>query len=318
MARRRGHRMNRLERDPRLIARVLRRFAMRYAEGGSIEEDRPAFVRAASGIAWVGDELAIVQDDASFLAMGRPGELFRSIALPRGPGGRRRFEVALGNKYDKFDLETCVATDERLLAFGSGSLPIRERIASLSVTNGGVAMIDAASFYAELRAAENFSGGQLNIEGAAIVGDVLRLFQRSTPASVDVDLGTFISWLDGTGSLPTLANVRRYELGDVSGIRFGFTDACEFGDTIMFVASAEASPNAIDDGEVSGSLLGVFDDSTGRWAPLCDERGEVSRVKAEGVAIHRERANRVWVVIDPDDPNQPAELCEVALEGPWR
>ena len=316
--------MNRLERDPRLAARVLRRFEVAYAEGASVDEDRPAFVRAASGIAWVGDQLAIVQDDASFIALGRPGELFRSIALPRGPGGRRRFEVALGNKYDKLDLETCVAWGERLFAFGSGSLPVREQIASLSVSDGRVAMIDAAPFYAELRSARDFSGGQLNVEGAAIVGDVLRLFQRSNgrhgghPASVDVELGAFLSWLDGTGPVPPLDNARMYDLGEVRGIRFGFTDACEFGDAVVFAASAEASPNAVDDGELLGSLLGVFDDSCGRWAPLCDERGATSHMKAEGVAIHHQHADRAWVVIDPDDPSQPAELCEVGLEGPWR
>ncbi|HZO14613.1 MAG TPA: hypothetical protein VFB62_15175 [Polyangiaceae bacterium] len=315
--------MNRLERDPRLAARVLRRFEVAYAEGASVDEDRPAFVRAASGIAWVGDELAIVQDDASFIAIGRPGELFRSIALPRGPGGRRRFEVALGNKYDKLDLETCVARGERLLAFGSGSLPVREQIASLSMSDGRAVMIDAAPFYAELRSAPDFAGGQLNVEGAAIVGDVLRLFQRSNgrhgghPASVDVGLGAFLSWLDGTGPVPALENARTYDLGEVRGVRFGFTDACEFGDAVVFVASAEASPNAVDDGELLGSLLGVFDDSSGRWAPLCDERGGTSNMKAEGIAIHHQHADRAWVVIDPDDPNQPAELCEVGLEGPW-
>ena len=57
-------------------------------------------MRAASAIVARGDELFVIQDDTSFIARIR-GDEITSIALPRGPGGRRRFEVALGNKLDK-------------------------------------------------------------------------------------------------------------------------------------------------------------------------------------------------------------------------
>jgi len=29
------------------------------------------------------------------------------------------------------------------------------------------------------------------------------------------------------------------------------------------------------------------------------------------------RPGRAWIVVDPDDPEQPATLLEVELVGPW-
>jgi hypothetical protein len=63
-------------------------------------------VRAASGVVRIGGDLYIVQDDASFFAVRRADGSVSAIDLPAGPGGRRRFEVALGNKMDKLDLES--------------------------------------------------------------------------------------------------------------------------------------------------------------------------------------------------------------------
>ena len=113
--------------DPGLEAVIVSRCELWYAEGESLAEDRLGYVRAGSALAWCGDELAIVQDDASFIALRSADGGVRAVALPRGAGGRRRFEDGLGNKADKLDLEACVVVagpaGPRVLAFGSGSTP---------------------------------------------------------------------------------------------------------------------------------------------------------------------------------------------------
>jgi hypothetical protein len=316
-----------------LEARIARRWPLVYAEGACAIEDRPAFVRAASGVTMLGDELVLVQDDASFLALVRAGEPARAVALPRGPDGRRRFEKALGNKHDKLDLESCVTVpgpgEPRLLAFGSGSLPVRERITCYAPGRAeAVRVLDAAPLYRQLRGQHAFSGGALNIEGAVVVGAALRLFQRSNgrqdghPASVDVSLDAFLGWLDAGGPVPDLHGLARYDLGQERGVRFGFTDVCGAGAArMLFLASAEDSPDAVEDGEIIGSRIGVIDGAVARWIELCDERGRASggaaAVKAEGIALDPARPGRAWVVLDPDDPDRPAELCDVELRGPW-
>src|SRR5215207_7995120 len=91
--------------DPALGARVVRRTPLRYRDGDDASLDRPAHVRAGSGLAWVdtsrGPRLAVVQDDAHFVALVDPRDgLAEAIALPPGPGGLRQFDDGRGNKDD--------------------------------------------------------------------------------------------------------------------------------------------------------------------------------------------------------------------------
>ncbi len=312
--------------DPALTARVLSRAPLMYAEPALEGEDRPAFVRAASGVVVVDDALLVIQDDASFIAVVKPaGPGARSIPLPAGPGGRRRFEEALGNKRDKLDLEACVRIERQVLAFGSGSLPQRERVVVIEVDGGAEALrvVDGAMLYAGLREAWGLSPDAINVEGVAIVKGFLRFFQRGNApgafaATCDVELRPLATWLDGGASEPPRpVRPRRYELGEIEGARYGFTDAQGLRDTAVFLASAERSPNTVDDGEVVGSCVGVMRRDDVRLAPLVDRAGEALRVKAEGIALDPRRKGIAFVVLDADDPDRPSELCEVRLEGPW-
>src|SRR5215207_8262108 len=123
--------------DSRLSARVVRRVSMRYATGADPATDRPGHVRAASGIAWVGAKLAVIQDDASFVALVDPVTgLADAVALPPDVSGRRLFDDARRNKADKLDHEALASIstgdDVLLIALGSGSLPRRESIALIT------------------------------------------------------------------------------------------------------------------------------------------------------------------------------------------
>jgi hypothetical protein len=306
--------------DPALGVRVASRRALRYTVPAARDADRPPHVRAASGLAVTGGRLVVVQDDAAFLATVA-GDKVSALALPRGPGGRRRFEVALGNKQDKLDLESCVAVGAELWAFGSGSAPPRERVA---VVGGDVRLVDAAPLYARLRDA---AGGALNLEGAAAVGDELWLFHRGNtgpadpgPAILRLPHHALARWLadPAAGPPPAPLGATRFDLGAIAGVRLGFTDATASGGRVLYLASAESSPNAIDDGPVCGSQLGVIEGPLAharvRAAPLC--HGDLP-LKAEGLALDPRDPHRAWIVVDPDDVDRPAELYELELLGPW-
>jgi len=311
--------------DPALRAQVVRRAPLEYAGPVEAHEDRPDLVRAASGICFLRDELVVVQDDASFIATFKPSGKAQSHALPAGPAGRRRFEKRLGNKYDKLDLESAFAFDERVFAIGSGSLPVRERVVVFDPrASPAVKVVDASALFAQFHANDRFSGGALNIEGAAAVGDVVRFFQRGngvgerlSPATVDVDLAAFVAWVDGAAEVPAIRHVRRFDLGTLGGVRLGFTDACATGDGIVFLASAEGSRNTVDDGELFGSCIGSLRGDVARLTPLLDEAGVAAPLKAEGIAIGPHDPRRAWVVLDSDDPDIATDLCEVTLDGPW-
>ena len=324
--------------DPALRARVTERTPLRYADGSDASLDRPAHVRSASSLAMFGGRLAVVQDDANFVAFitltdGRVD----SIALPASDGGIRQFDDLRGNKRLKLDLEASVVDvhDGRatLFAFGSGSSPAREHVAIITGAEGGpmtIRMTAAHALYATLRATPAFRGSELNVEGAALMGDELWLFGRGNGAPRDgsgpLNATCVFPWalvrdhLRGPtgGTIPRPAAVTRYDLGVLGTTALGFTDALPLGRSFLYSAAAEDSPDAITDGPVAGSCLGVIPSRGAvRWSPLLDAAGGLFDGKVEGIAWAGPARDRLTAVLDHDQPGTPSELCVIELEGPW-
>lgn len=351
------------ELDAQMDVSIVRRVALVYRGGADASIDRPAHVRAGSGIAWVGSRLAVVQDDANFVALiDVQTGVADCVTLPAGDGGLRQFDDARANKAFKNDFEALVAislnSGTRLLAFGSGSTSRRENIAIVDVAGDGtsnVRVVHVPQFYSALRANAQFSGSELNIEGAALVGDNVRMFGRgngaasdnapAVNATCDVILDELLMYLEqpATAAVPMPANVTQYDVGDIDGIRLSFTDAitismewasacrepavgdksavvADFPPTttvLLYSAAAEASPDAVRDGEVLGSAIGIDeyanDRHTTRYAIVRSDTGAVARVKIEGVAAGTQ-AGQVFAVVDSDDHSKPCELLELRLQ----
>jgi hypothetical protein len=294
--------------------------------------DAPGFVRAGSGLCRLGRWLAIVQDDANYIALVSDDEV-RRLELPAGEGGARIFESRLGNKGAKWDLESCVvvvAPDgvRWLLGVGSGSRPARCRVVLARIDEAAGALIEVRvvplpALYAALAGCAAFAGGELNMEGAAWLGDRLRLFNRGNgdaALGAQVDASVDVSWpmlwahiLDPEHApAPHLERVAAYSLGALDGVRLTFTDAAVAPDgRVLFLASAEDSPDAYDDGEVRGAAVGVFEEGAApRWARVVDGRGAALTEKFEGLVVEDGRA---WALVDADDPDLPSRLYELEL-----
>jgi hypothetical protein len=325
-------------RDEGLGARIVRAAPLVYAAGADAALDRPGHVRAGSGLAWVGGTLVAIQDDANFVARIDPASgHVHPVPLPAGEGGLRQFDDVRGNKRFKLDLEACAAVPdpqggEMLLAFGSGSSSRRERVlrmADAGAPHPHVELREAITFYARLRDAADFSGSELNVEGAVFRGGRILLLNRGNGAATDgrqpVDATCEIGWaallayLDGPGGHPAPGpeSILQYDLGEIEGSRLTFTDAAAFGAELVYTATAEASPNAVDDGPVAGSALGVIGaDGEARWTELRNADGGRFDGKVEGVA-RGARPGTLYLIVDRDDPHRPSELCEVELGGDW-
>lgn len=327
----------RAHRDETLEARIVARRALHYAGGADEREDRPGHVRAGSGLVRFGAGLAVVQDDTDFVALvdARTGTV-ESVALPRRGSGVRQFDDERGNKSEKLDFEACVTVPlrgvETLVAFGSGSTPARESVLVLALGERTPRVVPAPMLYAALRERREFSGSELNVEGAVLVGDAIRFFQRGNGAARDgllpVNATCDVPWEyieDVTAGRPTatppIRSIVQFDLGHVSGIPLTFTDAtvAASGD-VMYLAAAEESPDVVRDGVVVAAALGVIHETPAsidaRYATLLDESGEPVREKAEGIAIG-DSSNRAYLVLDVDDPHRASELCVVELSGPW-
>lgn len=331
---------------PDLEARVVSRRPLLYARGADASLDRPLHVRAGSALARLdGGLLAVVQDDASFVALVDPrlgGEVF-DLPLP-SEDGVRQFGHARGNKHEKLDLEACLVTDGVLLAFGSGSTPRRERVLVLSASwstpgqaasapaEARAAIVHAEALYAAMRADPAFCGSELNVEGAVVRGPDVLFFQRGNgapardlapvDATARVDRKALLAYLRGEGPCPALRDVIAWRLtmpGDAPG-RLSFTDAALTPrGNLAFLACAEDSPDATEDGPVSAVTIGRLDDRI-RVAALAlvrDEAGAPLLDKAEGLAFDPADASRAWVVVDKDDETTPSELLELRLGEGW-
>jgi len=305
---------------------------MLYVDGPDVSADRPAHVRSASGVRLWRGQLAVVQDDAHFIALRDADGRVSAIPLPRGADGRRVFCDELGNKAAKWDLEACVVLpDGRFVAFGSGSTPERKRIIVLDDEASTPNAVQATAFYTKLAQCVAFAGSELNIEGVVLTPERtgLRFYQRGNgavrgeirpqDATCEVDLAAFLEHLDHGGPLPELEEIVAYDLGDVRGVKLTFTDATPIADgRDVFVACAEDSPDTYADGEVVGCSVGVIDGDDVRIVPVVDRRGKApvhTTLKMEGIEPIPGDPRRFWTVVDDDDTSTPALLCVVRIDG---
>jgi hypothetical protein len=311
----------------RLVASLGHPQPLLYSAGADPADGLPAHVRAASAIRRRGARLVIVQDDVNAIAVLDPQTRSTlSLLLPEGPQGARVFDDRHGNKKQKLDLEACVALpDGRLVALGSGSSPKRERLVSIAADErGSVEVIEAGELYAELRVHAGARGAELNIEGAVVQGERLRLLQRgngkhgSTPwsAILDLELAGFLDWLDDRGARPRVQRILVVDLGAIGGVPLGFTDATVMADgRLAFLACAEDSADAVSDGPVLGCRFGWLDadDRSAVTTAVLDADGIQTGLKLEGIEA-REGGSLVFdVVADMDRPDEPALMAELTI-----
>ena len=269
-------------------------------------------VSAASGLAALPDALCVIADDETFLGVydydGRPRA--RVALLPdRLPAEHH------ARKRSKPDFEALAALpDGRLLALGSGSTAARMRGVLITPAMGwGVRAFDLAPLYQAL--AKDVP--ELNVEGAAVLGDRLVLLQRGNGAArdnarIDLDLAAVLHALDDGAALDAgaLCAIERVRLGEIDGVPLGFTDAAAHPSAgLLFTAAAEDTADTYLDGRSAGSVVGVLSGGAVLAAhtvqPACKLEGLACRV-AGG-------ATRLWLVADADDRGVPATLFRAEL-----
>jgi hypothetical protein len=247
------------------------------------------------------------------------------VLLPAGRGGRRTFAEASGTKHLKMDLEACVLLpDRRLVAFGSGSSPRREHVVVLS-PEPVAQVLPAGALFAELRRWTDAVGFELNIEGAVLQGERLRLLQRGNgrhggtrqdagSAVLDLSLDDFLAWLQGTGATPAVTGIVRVDLGAKGGVPLGFTDATITEDgRLAFLCCAEDSANVRSDGPVLGCCFGWLDEDRASLIDVVGPDGRPTTQKLEGIESRPGQPGLFDVVADMDRPEEPSWLYELRV-----
>ena len=286
---------------------------------------RAAHLSAASGLVRTNTLLYVVADDELSLGVfdpgeSKPGDLIRLLPgeLPLGPAERKDakpdFESMLKlPPFPGFD-------HGALFALGSGSKKKKRHLGVVigldgeGAVQGAPAPFDLAEMYRPLR--EKFA--RLNIEGAVIFSDELRLFQRGnkkdrTNAIVRCKLRPVLEAIGlGRGIPPVeILAIVPVELTEIDGLPLTFTDAAVTDDgSMVFSAAAEDTEDTYNDGPCTGSAVGIV----GPQGDLIFLEQVDAKVKLEGIAvIHKDEAIDVLLVSDADDANVAASLLTTRI-----
>lgn len=277
---------------------------------------------AASALVRVGATLYVVADDELHLGVfplegDGPGHLLRLFEgeLPLDKAERKAL---------KPDLESLALLPAMpgypqgaLLALGSGSKANRQRALLLRLdpaghVDGAPRLLDLQALYRPLR--ERF--GDLNIEGAFLLGEEFLLLQRGNQgqagnAQVRYAWAELQAWLlGGRDEPPAPLRVQAVDLGELGGVTLGFTDGAALADgSWLFSAAAEDTTDSYHDGACLGAVIGrVY--GTGAVQRLVELDG---RWKVEGIALAPD--GRLLLVTDADDAQTAASLLCLRLPG---
>lgn len=305
---------------PPLELRKLRDLDVRRRDG----DERGPYIYAASAVVRRGDFTYVIGDDELDLAVfelssSEPGELCRVLSgdMPAERGERKR---------EKADLEALTALPPfdgapygGLFGLGSGSKENRGRgffweLAADGSLAGEPRPIDLDPLYDALRN----EIAELNVEGAAVLGDRFALFHRgndddSQNAIAELALERLIESIKGDGTVDPgeLERVAEYDLGELDGVRLCFSDATALTDElVVFTASAEGGGSSYDDGKIHGSVVGTIDASgTIRRLRTIDRKWKVEGVHA---ALDAGVIDFVFVC-DQDSDDEPSPLLSAMM-----
>ena len=288
--------------------------------------ERPLHLSAASGLVCAGSFLYVVADDELHLGVFRstdakPGHLIRLFPGELPESKRER-------KARKPDLEALSLLPSfsgyphgALLALGSGSRRNRRRgsllaLDSLGAPSGIPRVIDFSAMYAAME--DRFAA--LNIEGAVVSGDELRLLQRGNKLNAQNAIVRFrLPALLGalvSGEIAAIAPfaIHPLVLDSIAGVPLCFTDGAALpGGDILFTAIAEDAEDNYNDGPCMGAAIGIAD-AEGNLRCL---HQLAHPYKVEGIdAKVKDGVIQMLLVTDADDANLAAGLLSATIPYP--
>lgn len=263
------------------------------------------FISAASGLLRLDGQFYVVADDENYVGifdenshMGKATQVLHHH-LPDNAKERKKVKA-------DFESLTYLPDQKSILVVPSGSTTQRMTGVLLNDQGEFIQSISFQKLYEVLL--KEFP--ELNIEGAAVRGNELWLWQRGNGslgknAIIRLELSAFFK------DLINILAIHHYDLGKHGHVSLSFTDGCITDDGVYFLAVAEETTSTYLDGTVSGSYLGFMSYSGDLIAM---EELEL-RSKPEGLCLD---AESFYIVTDDDDRNRPAVLYRGKLPAAWR
>ena len=297
-------------------------------------------IPSASAVEVVNGNIYIVGDDSNFLYVLKY-DLSLLAAVPLYKAKPEDLEGNRIAKYKKADLECMTKLSingyNHLLLLGSGAISPKRDVAFLVKLPTPynrkhlVWEISLVKWYSFLRMNEAVTGpnGVLNFEAAASTETHLYIFNRENNATLRFDMPEFIEFIQGhTDGIP-FPTVIQTVIPAIHGIRAGISGADYFDQKFFITTAAEDTDNAIDDGEILGSAIGLIsfegeeksrgkisDDFTGTVSDnTVFPEMETRSLKVESISVYEKENETTFIAIAvSDDDKGGSDIMMVQLE----
>ncbi len=279
-------------------------------------------ISSASGLAIEGNSIWMIGDDAAYVVKSTIGQSdFNRIKLYENDSEERLAKVT------KHDFEACavgeMAGEQYLFVFGSGGLsPYRESMFALNIENTRQCYkLSLQHLYNAIRSSVGLKEKELNIEGAALAGDKLVLFNRGKNFIVLLSWKKFSAFVlheDATDIPPF--KIIRIELPVVNGFQIGFSGACVVSENeMLFTASLEETIDPINDGAIKGSYIGLLqlvndtDAKVEALTPLKSNSGDILTDKLEAIETIKISGNYISAIAVADNDDGASKLFYLSI-----
>lgn len=252
-------------------------------------------IPSASGVEVFDNTIYIIGDDSCWLyVLNAHAQLINKVSLFTSSGlldGR----IPKINKPD-FEALTYLRAEGNnyLLTVGSGAKsPERDNGYLIELASNTITHLPLTGLYNQLRQIPEVAGtGKLNIEGIAANDAYVLLVQRGNVTGNNVLISypaeeLYQYLLQKSAYLP-VPIIQQYTLPTLAGLQSGFSGITFIPNTstLFFTASVEGTTNEIDDGEITGSYVGLIDCSNNTIkSKLIDYEGTIYLGKIESIAV---------------------------------
>lgn len=224
-------------------------------------------------------------------------------------------------KIDKPDFEAMeMISGTEILIFGSGSKSPERDVCVLVEIGETIThkKFDVSSFYDHIREMDIMQGYELDIEGLALYGGLLYLFNRGRNIIFSFSLKIFLAYCKMGTPFP-IPRANLFSLPRINGLQAGFSGATNLGDKpyLLFTASVEDTPNAYEDGDILGSFIGLIAIRHGALAnEILSERipDPGFPLKVESIIVDKAVSKiKTDLILVTDNDGAPSEILRIRI-----
>lgn len=253
-------------------------------------------IGSASGLLLKDQTLFIISDNASILyeynldtKTLKENKLFESEVVKNIP------------KKQKPDFEAISGFADEFFIVGSGSTENRNKLFQFNSKTEHIKTVDLTQLFLSMQSFAEIKPEDFNIEGLIYTQEKWYFMQRGNNGTGKNGIFTVVG-NDLENEFSILFNA--YKLPKIKGVRATFTDFIQIDDSLYFLATAEDTQSAYDDGQVLGSLIGSIDVKTMR---LAFTKKISNTNKFEGLTLFKNTQEKISFLLCEDNDTEDLE-----------